>query len=56
MKFGWTGHVARTGEIVNTSQILLENPEGKKHMRDLCVCGSIILKWNSSKVLESRLF
>jgi hypothetical protein len=36
---------ARMGENKNTYKVLVEEPEGKRHSKDLDIAGRIILKW-----------
>jgi hypothetical protein len=50
-KMRWVGHVARTGDRRNAYRVLVGRPAGRKHLEDLGVDGSIMLKcilnkWN----------
>jgi hypothetical protein len=46
----WAGHVAHVGENWNAYRALVGKPEGKRHLEDLDVDGSIILKWNWKEI------
>jgi hypothetical protein len=41
----WAGLVACMAKVRNAYTILVVKPEGKSHLKDLGVDGSIILKW-----------
>jgi hypothetical protein len=41
----WVVRVTCIGEVKITYSILIEDPEGKKHLEDRDVDGKIILKW-----------
>ena len=41
----WAGHVACMGERRGAYRVLVAKPEGKNHLEDLGVDGSVILKW-----------
>jgi hypothetical protein len=41
----WAGHVARMGEGRNVYRILVGKPEGKDHLEDQGVDGSMGSKW-----------
>jgi hypothetical protein len=38
-----TEHIARKGDIRNTSKVLIKKPEGRNHMEDIGSYGRIIL-------------
>jgi hypothetical protein len=38
------------GELSNAYRILVENPEGRDHLENLCIVGRIILKLISGKL------
>jgi hypothetical protein len=42
---GWEGHVARTGEMRNAYNILVENLKGRHHSEDLGVDVKITSEW-----------
>jgi hypothetical protein len=41
----WAEHVARMGKRRGAYRVLLGKPEGKNHLEDQGVDGSVILKW-----------
>jgi len=41
----WAGHVARIGERRGAYGVLVGKPDRQKHLEDLGVNGTIILKW-----------
>jgi hypothetical protein len=43
-RMGWSGHVARMGEMRN-SHILFGKPEGRDHLQHLGLNGKITLEW-----------
>jgi len=44
-RMGWVGHVACMGERTDEYKVLVGRPNGRNHLEDLSVDGSIILKW-----------
>ena len=40
-----SGHVARMGEGRGAYRFFVGKPEGKSHLKDPAVGGSIVLKW-----------
>ena len=45
----WAGHVARMGERRGLCRVLVGRPEGKSHLEEPDIDGSIILRWISKK-------
>jgi hypothetical protein len=41
----WERHVARKGNVRNSTKFFSENPKGRRNSKDLGVDGRIILEW-----------
>ena len=48
----WVEHVARIGERGGAYRFLVGKAEGKKHLEDAGIGGSIILRWIFRKYLD----